>query len=140
MRTALVEFCEAGAHRWLNRWRTMTCTCRLTWHGSSNTAADETIRRHRTDIRRLMPMLGEPSQPCRRTQERIPTTKQGDAGVGIAARHDNEELHPVSGRAWRVPAGSMQFHQYSATAFDAAAPSTRQRSRGSSRPVRQIVR
>jgi integrase len=42
---------------------------------------------------------------CRRTQERIPTTKQGDAGVGIAARHDNEELHPVSGRAWRVPAG-----------------------------------
>jgi hypothetical protein len=104
------SFCEAevSSHR-LNRWRTMTRTCRLTWHGSSNIAAPPTRRsglpdRYQTahaDAGRAFAM------GCRRTQERIPTTKQGDAGLGIAARHDNEELHPVSGRAWRVPAALL---------------------------------
>jgi site-specific recombinase XerC len=34
----------------------------LTWLKQHRGATDETIRRYRTDIRRLMPMLGEPSQ------------------------------------------------------------------------------
>ncbi len=43
--------CEAGApSHWLNRWRTMTRTCRLTWHGSSNTAAPRTRRSGATGL------------------------------------------------------------------------------------------
>ncbi|MBU8967128.1 integrase, partial [Streptococcus pneumoniae] len=34
----------------------------LTWLKQHRGATDETIRRYRTDITRLMPMLGEPSQ------------------------------------------------------------------------------
>jgi hypothetical protein len=34
----------------------------LAWLKQHRGATDETIRRYRTDIRRLMPMLGEPSQ------------------------------------------------------------------------------
>jgi integrase len=60
-------------------------------------AARPTIRRYRADIRRLMPMLGEPSQWDAAGLRSVSTTKQGDAGFGITARHDNTELYSVSG-------------------------------------------
>lgn len=57
----------------------------LTWLKQHRGATDETIRRYRTDIRRLMPMLGEPSQwdavTLRRAFERRSKETPGSASL-----------------------------------------------------------
>jgi site-specific recombinase XerC len=106
----------------------------LAWLKQHRGATDETIRRYRTDIRRLMPMLGEPSQwdaaGLRRAFQRRSKETPGSASLLVTIMRSYIRFLVVRGECRHC---CTQFHQCSATAFRRCrATSTRQRSRGSS--------